>query len=48
MTLLHELGHAFNLLFGPGSSKIEWDGDGAAPGTSKRNTDLIFDKCFNQ
>jgi hypothetical protein len=44
-TLLHELGHAFDFLFGPNSTKIVDDGNSTQ--TSKDNTALVKQQCFN-
>ena len=48
--IMHELGHAYWDLYGPGTSKITPDGPNAPPGVngveaSEANTALVKDKC---
>jgi len=44
ITVLHELGHAFNIVAGAGHSYIKDDQDD--PAASASNTDLIKQQCF--
>jgi hypothetical protein len=46
MTILHELGHVFQFLFGQNSTQIKYDGEGAPAGASAVNTALVRAKCF--
>jgi hypothetical protein len=48
VTLLHELGHAMNDIFGPGTSQIKDDGSSVPGGiqTSMNNTALVKKDCF--
>ncbi len=43
MTLIHELGHVFNIVTGLGSSTIVTPDPGPLSG---RNTDKVFEDCF--
>jgi uncharacterized protein RhaS with RHS repeats len=43
ITLIHELGHAYNRKFGPGSSTIAEDND---PNNSLGNTARVYENCF--
>ena len=48
VTILHELGHAMNFIFGPGTSGILND-DKSVPNygqVSMTNTSFIVDECF--
>lgn len=44
MTMLHELGHAFNIIMGAGGSQIV--DDQGNPAASRANTQLIYERCF--
>ena len=44
VTLIHELGHAADWLFGADASKIGDDQDDYDK--SKENSELVYDKCF--
>ena len=43
-TIIHELGHAANIIFGPGSSSIVDDVDNTAQSTANQNT--VLQDCF--
>ena len=43
-TLLHELGHALDLLFGPDASAMKWDAGNTQQ--SEDNTRTVFDSCL--
>jgi RHS repeat-associated protein len=46
-TILHELGDAYEDLFGPSSTAIQYDGNGSPAGTSGDDTALVNAACFN-
>jgi len=45
-TVIHELGHWVNLVFGTGSSAIQFEGDDPDGKINKANNELIKQKCF--
>jgi RHS repeat-associated protein len=47
ITLIHELGHFYNIVAGMGGSSIVDDGSGTPKGTSQNNSDMVFQKCFS-
>ena len=46
ITLIHELGHAANIIYGAGSSKIQDDQNDPTGKTSKDNSKLVKKNCF--
>jgi len=46
VTLLHELGHVFSAVYGPGSTDIQ-DDNGFNTGLSPINSDMVKQACFN-
>jgi hypothetical protein len=48
ITLIHELGHAANSIFGEGTSRIQYDGDDKPDSAriSAANSRLVYDNCF--
>ena len=46
-TLLHELGHAYNAIYGAGSSRIRPDGQNSDPANQALNNDDIDKKCLH-
>lgn len=45
-TLIHELGHFFSAIYGPGSTKILNDGKNDDPMNSFKNGTMIKENCF--
>ena len=46
VTMLHELGHVYQFLFGQGSTSILYDNPETNPGVSQNNTALIARSCL--
>jgi hypothetical protein len=46
VTILHELGHVYQMLFGQSSTQILYDGPNSPAGTSQANTALVMKNCL--
>ncbi len=46
VTLLHELGHVYEYLYGQNNTSIQFDGPGSPAGTSEMNTANVLSLCF--
>ena len=46
VTILHELGHVYQMLFGPSSTQILYDGPNSPAGQSQANTSLVTRNCL--